>query len=920
MNGASLDELSVIFDRLADLPVEQRMPELARLSIDEGDRQRLERMLSADADDDDPLGRIIAMSAARIGSGNGDRLGAWRLIREIGAGGMGTVFLAERADGGFSQHVAIKLLRGFPTRDGIRRLRQERQILAGLEHANIARLLDGGESSDGQPWLAIEYVDGVPLLDYVRDHAPTLRQRFALFSTMLDAIEHAHQRLVIHRDLKPANVLVTHEGVLKLLDFGIARLVESNAEALRDTSTQVFSRGYASPEQRAGSAVTTASDIYSLGVILRELLTGSRDEEQVEAPRVAALELDVELAGVIAKANADEPGGRYGSVGEFREDLDRYLDGRPVRATPLTRRYRLRKFAVRHRIAVAAGMLGVIVLAAFVWELDRERQRAQRAEQTAQRALQASERDAQRARASLEFLTDAFTAASPEVAMSRQVSVRDLLDAARAKLEKRAVGNADLQQSMQRLLARLYHRLGEVTVARDLMRDGLAGLAAVDGPTALKLADDYEEYAGLLGSTDDGPGAMDAAERAARWRRQYAPDDHRALVQSLHTLAVAHHRNGHDERAIELLRESLAVARAHSIDDVQIMIESTQTLAALLAASGDCAGALQTAESGLELARRSLDANSPDQLTLMRAKASALSACGRPADAEVLLREALDLRERTVSSGGLQAMILTNDIAITLNDQGRYQEAAAMLALSERSMVETGLGGSDAAVALMNRAGILENAGDYVGALEDLAHARNILDSLSVDADHPVRRRIERTEARTLGLSGQADRAYERLVDLRSRCARIEGEESGEYAMLTWQLALMARRTRQPDIGRALVDESEQRWAVLVPPEHPVFAHALRLRAAFALERNDVAEAERALQAALRSFEHAQVNPVDLAIARSELANVRMREGRVDDARQTLGLALPVLRGTLLATEVSRVEAERLASQIGGMP
>ncbi|MEO8010621.1 MAG: tetratricopeptide repeat protein, partial [Dokdonella sp.] len=339
----------------------------------------------------------------------------------------------------------------------------------------------------------------------------------------------------------------------------------------------------------------------------------------------------------------------------------------------------------------------------------------------------------------------------------------------------------------------------------------------------------------------------------------------------------------------------------------------------LLAARGDCTGALQAADRGLERANRALDAISPERLTLMRAKASALNACGRPADAEVLLREAISLRERTVSSGGLQAMNLTNDLAVVLNDQGRYQEAVAMLALSERSMVEAGLGGSNVVLALINRSGMLENAGDYAKALADLASARELLDANAVDADDHLRRRLERTEARTLGLSGQPARAFERLLDLRVRSARIDGEDSGEVAMLTWQLAIMAKRAQRTDIGGALLEEAERRWAALVPPEHPVFAHAQRLRAAFAIEREDYKEADRALSAALASFESTETNAVDLAITRSELARLRWHEGRAQEGRRLLGLALPVLRDTLLESEVSRVEAERVARMLGGV-
>jgi len=360
--SAPLDRYAGHFERLCALPAAERAAALAALPLTAQERAMLRELLDADADADDPLTQVLADSADGLMAERVQRLGPYRLLREIGVGGMGTVFLAERVDGGFAQRVAIKLLRGFPTREGLRRLRQERQILAGLDHPNIARLLDGGETADGQPWLALEHIDGLPLLAWAAQHAPRLAQRLALFDAVLDAVAHAHQRLVIHRDIKPANVLVNAAGEVKLLDFGIARLLDlDTGQASRDTSTRVFTLGYASPEQREGRAVTTISDIYSLGRLLAELVGATAAPAGVALP---ALPLDTELAGIIAKASDPDPAHRYASAGELRDDLDRYRDGRPVRAARVTRWYRLRKFVRRHRLAVALTSLASAALLA----------------------------------------------------------------------------------------------------------------------------------------------------------------------------------------------------------------------------------------------------------------------------------------------------------------------------------------------------------------------------------------------------------------------------------------------------------------------------------------------------------------------------------------------------------------------------
>ncbi len=862
MKSPSLNELEAHFERLRLVPPAQWREQLAALALDADARLRLERMLMTDADDDDPLARTIADGVQRLHTHDGERLGPYQLLREIGAGGMGTVFLAERADGNFVRQVAIKLLRGFPTLEGARRLRQERQILAGLDHPNIARLLDGGETAQGQPWLAIELIDGEPLLTHVARHASTLRDRLALFETMLDAVAHAHRHLIVHRDIKPANVLVSVDGTVKLLDFGVARLLESS-DAAGDTSTRVFSRGYASPEQEQGGAITTASDIYSLGVLLREMLTGQRQPNERRTSPISALALDADLSGILARATEIDPQRRYAGTAELRADLRCYREGRPVRAARWTRTYRLRKFIARHRLGFAATLLAAIVLGAFIWRLDRERNRALLAETTTQQALRASERDAARARASLDFLSDAFSAAAPENTLSRQVSVRSLLDAARAKLDTH--GDRTLLQSMQRLLATLYARLGESTIALDLMQRGLADVVPLDRAEALRLADSYDEYGNLLGISDDGAGALAAAVKGGELRSRFA-------------------------------------------------------LAALLAADNQGEAALAVAERGMVRADAELPPESPERLTLMRSKASALLACGRAAEAETVLRAAIALQDRRVASGGARMMVLTNDLALTLNELGRYREAAAALDTSDRFMAETGLGGSDLVISLVNRAAILENAGDYAAALALFARATASLDQRGVDVDNALRRQTNRSEARTLGLSGQRAGALARLTELRTRAAHLDGEDSGEYAMLTWQLVVLARYMHQPEVGQPLLVEAERRWHALVPDTHPVFLHARRVHASFALDRGDLASAERDLRTAVDGFEKADASGVNLAIARSELAAVHLRQGRRGDARALLARALPVLRDSLLPTEISRVAAERIAIRAGMTP
>ncbi len=341
----------------------------------------------------------------------GQRLGAYQILREIGRGGMGAVYLAERADEEFRKTVAIKLLkRGTDTDEVLQRFRAEREILARLEHPNIARLLDGGTTEDGLPYFIMEYVEGEPLMQFCSAHALTMNARLELFLKICAAVQFAHQHLIVHRDLKPRNILVTPEGDPKLLDFGIAKLLAPDEEALLVTMAgeQRLTAAYASPEQVRGEPITTGSDIYTLGALLYEVLTGQNAhrfstphpqptellrvvaQDQPLRPSTAATDLANkrrlrgDLDNIILKALRKDPRRRYESVGALAADLRRHLENRPVVARPDTVSYRTSKFVQRNKLGVAAAVLLLLALLGGVIATSWEAYRARLAEAKAQ--------------------------------------------------------------------------------------------------------------------------------------------------------------------------------------------------------------------------------------------------------------------------------------------------------------------------------------------------------------------------------------------------------------------------------------------------------------------------------------------------------------------------------------------------------
>jgi serine/threonine protein kinase/tetratricopeptide (TPR) repeat protein len=494
MNSAPLDRLKEIFHSARQLPPGERDPFLnSACAGDERLRREIEALLESDrAADDfiaDPPARLVVDAfggSSPDPSEAGRMIGHYKLIKCIGSGGMGAIYLAERADQQFQMQVAIKLIkRGMDTDSILRRFQHERQILASLEHPNIARLLDGGTTEDGMPYFVMEYIEGDRIDHYAEEHQLSISERLELFRQVCGAVSYAHQRLVVHRDLKPSNILVTPAGVPKLLDFGIAKIIEpnDNAEMLATiTVVPMMTPEYASPEQIEGTPATTLSDVYSLGAVLYELLAGQPpyrlqkrspqeiakaiSSAQIEKPSAVASRLEDarrlrgDLDNIVGMAMRRETERRYRSVEQFSEDIRRHLAGRPVVAQPDTLSYRSAKFLRRNRLAVSAAALLFLTLVggivATTWQAHKARLQERRARAEQARAERRFNDVRKLAHSVLFDYHDAIKAL-PGATKVRELLVRDALN----YLDSLAA-EAHGDRALQRELAAAYERVGDV--------------------------------------------------------------------------------------------------------------------------------------------------------------------------------------------------------------------------------------------------------------------------------------------------------------------------------------------------------------------------------------------------------------------------------------------------------------------------
>jgi serine/threonine-protein kinase len=566
------------------------------------------------------------------------RIGAFVAQRLLGRGGMGEVWLAERDEGGFRQQVALKVLRrGMDSEDLRRRFVQERRILAALSHPNIARFIDGGIGADRGLWYAMEYVEGTPITEHARDRALDLRGRVALVAVVADAVAYAQARLVVHRDLKPSNILVDAQGVPHLLDFGIAKLLDRDDgdPAATASSVRAMSPAYAAPEQILGEPIGTATDVYALGMVLYELITGvlphqrsgtglQRLIEQVrmEAPqRPSALLREREAAGtttrwarqaageldtIVLTALRPEPERRYAGAAALADDLRRWLDGRPIAAQADSTTYRMRKFVSRHRFAVGSASAVLLALVAgfgtALWQAAVARGEAQRAE--AQAAI------ARKAQADAEAVNQFFG--------------RMLIEA--RPLDQGAGANLTVKEWVLAALPRLDRDLGDAPAARATLRRELG--------TALQQLGDGAQARGVLESA--------VAENLAAYGNS-AQAASASVMLAVNLFALGEHA-----AARKYTEDAIAIAdRAPQDDDVRnLRIQARTTLLRILSLEGDHAAGLVLAERNLAERAALYGADDPRLAVDYNNLAGSYSRLARLAEAEVAQRKSLALLER----------------------------------------------------------------------------------------------------------------------------------------------------------------------------------------------------------------------------------------------------------------------------------
>jgi serine/threonine-protein kinase len=888
MDVANWVQLSSLLDRALDLPPGERDRWLDTLGPEyDSVKPQLQALLAhASSPEIDAwlrtLPKITSLGGG-LGTGSepvpiaaGTTVGPYQVQRALGEGGMGSVWLAERTDGLIRRPVALKLPRGpWPPAILAERFSRERDIVAGLEHPHIARLYDAGVASDGRPYLALEYVEGRPLDLYSREHRLDVRERIRVFLQVVHAVAYAHSRLVVHRDLKPSNILVTATGEVRLLDFGIAKLLDTGPvpSLLTEAGGGPHTPEYASPEQVAGESPGTASDVYSLGVVLYELLTGvrpygvSRESRRaledaildavIRPPSTVATDPGVaralhgDIDTIVLKALRKAPAERYATARELADDLERWLQGRPVMARPDCFLYRLRKFIGRNRMASGAAAAAVVMLVAgttvALWQAHEARvQRNVARSETARANEQAAiaQREARVARANAE-LADYLTAD-----LSTGRSTTDLegqLDRALAMVRSQYRDDPFLRVRLMTAIAGRFRQLASFDRHRELVTELEATARAVSDTDSV---DQLQCWRARDLSQAGNAAPADALIAGVLSRlRQRRPLPTAVLASCLADESAIARLAGDSRRALSAIEE---VRRLEEADGRTRTDEHADTLLLLARAYG------QTGRyrDGVEAATRSADlrtelgrADTPGMMNVTTIGATLLRDGGRPDRALPILQELL---ARHVARGGAPESIppLEYDIALTLVRLGRPVDALPLL---ERSGTAARSRGDATLIRATSVARIIALAD--AGRLEEAATLRRELEPMYVRlrADRQYIARLFLFAAAHLALArGNLQDAHQAVEEARAVVARVNNSTDPAWRFVHFYAAQIALRAGRPDEARdaaAAALEYSRRQAV--DPDASVFiAEDLTLRALAFQALGRLAEAARDAQLA----------------------------------------------------------------------
>lgn len=851
---------SARLDEMLALPEGEREAWLARLPATDADlrdglAEVLQGLPGAGGAFLDSLPAVTATDTTRPGE-PGAVVGPYRLLRELGRGGMGVVWLAQRADGAYAREVALKLPHAHLLAGALReRFDRERDILAALDHPHIARFYDAGLAADGQPYLALEAVDGRPITDWCREQALPLAARLALFAQVADAVSHAHGQFIAHRDLKPANVLVTADGQVKLLDFGIAKLLAADEGdgAATDSTALTRAQGllatprYAAPEQLAGGPVSVATDVYALGLMLYELLTDqpppapgeplpTPSRVVADAARRKALRGD--LDAIVDRALQPRPQDRYASVAALADDLQLHAEHRPIQARHLGAWSLTWRYARRHRVPVAMGSALVLALlvgsAGVAWQAHEARAQAQRAE------------------AVKDFLLGVFSAADPRLAGGKpdgQTTAKTLLDRAAARIDAQFADDPDLRIELLRTAADIYRELGEDEAYEQLQQRQLALVRERFGPLHSNVID----------------GRIEAAVRA------YQRGDLGACRARLDEADVSLRATGQDRSVLRAhwwttrgicLRdqndpaERRAALRARRGPFAQVEPGQRGHVTALAELAADLSGQMQLREAvdtngrAIAMAQALPSRNEAELQTLHANRGLALMQLGELAGAAEALGQAAAIAERTSGPTANAALLPRSRHARTLHLAGEREQADALFTrlladLDARAQGPSGLP-ADVTVAIEDAGERLAAEGRPEAGLPLLRRAQALYATTSQNEfDH---RRIGRHVGDALARLGRHDEALAVLQATMREFEAADPPNRQPTAACRERLGRLLLDMKRPDAARAQLqrvvdDAATKTWS------HVVLARAGLARAA--LLQGDLAAAQRLSAAAV---------------------------------------------------------------------
>lgn len=889
-----------LFDQVLQRPPDQRTQFLEQCEADPEIRAEVASLLDSYGDGATSfvdLADEIGEAAMRDRENpaalkRGDQVGPYRVLSEIGRGGMGVVYLAERDESQFQQRVALKLVkRGMDTDAVLQRFLRERQILAQLEHPNIARLYDGGATQDGLPYFAMEYIEGAPIDAYCDARSLGVEDRLKLFLEVGAALHHAHQNLIVHRDLKPSNILVTKEGTVKLLDFGIAKLLDdANGGATQYTQTGygVMTPAFASPEQIRGLAVTTATDVYALGVILYVLLTGKRPfgrtatsseelsravvDENPERPSVAVKRTEKILAGgtevIITPASISHtrstqperlsrrlagdldticlmalrktPERRYPSVEAFVEDVRRHLTGLPVRARPDTLTYRAQKFVKRNRVVVGAAALVFCALVAgltvALWQAQVARQEARKAEEVQS------------------FLASLFSVSDPNFAQGQELTARDLLDMGATRIQDELSEQPEIQVEMLSVIGRLYHPLGEYDSAEALHRQALSLQQELKG------------------------------------------NDHVDVAETINSLANVLREKGSYEEAKSLYERALEIHDASSNENSETYAATLNNYGLLLTETADYEAAEPMLRQVITLRSDQLGADHPAVANSMNELAQALKFDGRFDEAEPLYHEAIAILEDHYGTDNLQVALTKENLAMLYARQGDYAATGPLLreTLRVREKLLRPLH-PDVAITQSNLAALSYVTGNYDAAEEGFRAVLEIHRSQLGEENPRVATDLNNL-ANTLKMKGAYEESKALNLQALALNRRLYGEDHPDVATSSYNLANVEFELGNVEEAQALFQSALAVRQKTLDADHYDIALAQASLGRVLLEQHQYQQALARLQPAVELLRNTLgTNHEKTAQAILWLGRTHLKLGNLQEAKGLLDASLDTM-------------------------